>query len=508
MTTHKKALILAGGGIKVAFQAGVLQVLLDEAKLEFDYADGASGGVFNLAMWCQGMSGTDIANNWRAMNPRTGVDFNWQEYGKLFYAKSLFTLDKFRENVFTGWGLDWQKINSTNKHASFNVYNFSKHELEILKPEQMDEDWLCACVSLPMWFPPIEKNGSTYIDPVYNTDANLEEAIKNGADELWVIWTVSEEGIWRDGFVANYFQTIEVAANGRFKQILKRIEENNTEIANNQIGCFGRHIKVKLLKAEVPLHYLINFSTDRLGEAVNLGVKYAREWCQKEGIKLIAPLVDYPIPVHTAQTKLQFTEEMKGFISLGESDYDQGFRRGKTMNDALMFHLDIKVDGVNRFVVNPRHEADAEGYLECAAFGGRLPVEKGIFNLFVSDEDPAHKKMLYRLFFRDSTGEALTLSGFKDIKDDPGFDIWADTTTLFTHIYRGHVQANDEAKSELMASGIIHIYLLDFLKQLTTFRVEGPTTEDKAAAFARFGKLFMGKLWDVYARELLSYGAV
>ena len=40
----KRSLILAGGGIKVAFQAGVLQVWLDEAGLEFDHADGASGG--------------------------------------------------------------------------------------------------------------------------------------------------------------------------------------------------------------------------------------------------------------------------------------------------------------------------------------------------------------------------------------------------------------------------------------------------------------------------------
>lgn len=54
----KRALIFAGGGIKVAFQAGVLQVWLDEAGLEFDLADGASGGCFNLAMWCQGMRGT------------------------------------------------------------------------------------------------------------------------------------------------------------------------------------------------------------------------------------------------------------------------------------------------------------------------------------------------------------------------------------------------------------------------------------------------------------------
>ncbi len=31
----KRSLILAGGGIKVSFQAGVLQVWLDEAGLEF-----------------------------------------------------------------------------------------------------------------------------------------------------------------------------------------------------------------------------------------------------------------------------------------------------------------------------------------------------------------------------------------------------------------------------------------------------------------------------------------
>ena len=53
----KRSLILAGGGLKVCFQAGVMQVWLDEAGLTFDHVDAASGGVFNLAMMCQGMSG-------------------------------------------------------------------------------------------------------------------------------------------------------------------------------------------------------------------------------------------------------------------------------------------------------------------------------------------------------------------------------------------------------------------------------------------------------------------
>jgi hypothetical protein len=55
----------------------------------------------------------------------------------------------------------------------------------------------------------------------------------------------------------------------------------------------------------------------------------------------------------------------------------------------------------------------------------------------------------------------------------------------------------------VLAAGIIHIHMLDFLHQLTTFRVEGPTLTGRVAALARFGKLFMGKLWDVYARHVL-----
>lgn len=62
MTQRKRSLILAGGGIKVAFQAGVLEVWLDEAGLTFDHVDAASGGVFNLAMLCQELSGTEIAS--------------------------------------------------------------------------------------------------------------------------------------------------------------------------------------------------------------------------------------------------------------------------------------------------------------------------------------------------------------------------------------------------------------------------------------------------------------
>jgi predicted patatin/cPLA2 family phospholipase len=505
--TKKRSLILAGGGMKVSFQAGVLQVWLDEAGLQFDHVDAASGGVFNLAMMCQGLNGTQIADNWRALNPREGMALNAVELLKFVYAESLFTLDNFRARVFTGWGLDWGKIRATSLDATFNVFNFSTKALEVLTPGQMSEDLLAACVSLPMWFPPIRLGGQTYIDAVYMTDANIEEAIRRGADELWIIWTVSDKDEWNPGFVATYFQIIESTAVGHYRAALQRIAANNAAVAAGRPSEYGRHIEVKELKADVALHYLINVSQDRLTETVNLGVKRAREWCAQHGIAVRTPSTDYPTDVHTAQTTLRFTEEMKGFLTLGESDCEAGYRKGRDANTAIMFHLTITVQGVNRFATRPEHDTDdVRGYVACDAFGGERPVERGWFNLFVDDHDPAVKHMLYRLFFRDGSGRALTLSGRKLIKDDPGFDLWRDTTTLFTRILDGHVTAAQDASAAVVGAGIIVIHLTDFLRQLTTFRAEGPTLADRLAAGARFGRLFFGKLWDAYVREALSSG--
>jgi predicted acylesterase/phospholipase RssA len=478
--------------MKVAFQAGVLQVWLDEAGLEFDHVDGASGGCFNLAMVCQEMSGTQIADNWRGLPVNEAIDPNWSEYPKLFYAESLMELDRMRERVFTRWGLDWEAIRASPVEATFNTYNFTRHELAVVEPAAMSEDMLVACVSLPMWFPPIVIDGETYIDAVFITDANLEEAIRRGADELWIIWTVSERSEWQAGFVGNYFGIIETAANGHFRRALRRIEA----------GEFGRPIEVKLLRAVVPLHYLVNANADRVTQAVERGVEAARAWCEEEGIELKAP----GRPPPDDPTRLSFTEEMKGYVTFGEADYDRGYRQGREDRTACMFHLTITAEGVERFIADPGHEAPAQGWIECERLGGRLPVEQGRFNLFVDTGDPSRRRMRYRLFFQDGDGNPRTLTGYKVIEDDPGFDVWDDTTTLFTSILEGHVE--DGQEGDPLARGILRIHVPDFLKQLTTFRVEGASAPRRAALLARFGALFMGSLWDVYARRLLSSSPV
>ena len=104
---------------------------------------------------------------------------------------------------------------------------------------------------------------------------------------------------------------------------------------------------------------------------------------------------------------VRFTEEMKGRVSFGESDYDRGYA-GDTR---LMFHLTIGTPDIDSFVADPTHEAEAVGWVGCEDLGGRRPVERGWFNLFVDTGQPGDKRMLYRLHFADGVGHPLTLTG-------------------------------------------------------------------------------------------------
>jgi predicted acylesterase/phospholipase RssA len=216
--------------------------------------------------------------------PIKAVRVNWLQLLRLFRAESLLRLDAFRRRIFPAWGLDFGAIRSSRRQATFNVYNFSKHELRPVPAAEMTEDLLVATGSLPLWFPPVRIDGDTYIDAVFNVDSNLEEAIRRGADELWVLWTTSRRGQWRDGFVGNFFGIFEATTNGGYKRVLARIERNNEAIARGAPGEFGRPIVVRELEAEVPIHYLLNFSRKRNLAAVEQGVQAARAWCDANGI--------------------------------------------------------------------------------------------------------------------------------------------------------------------------------------------------------------------------------
>lgn len=270
----KRSLILAGGGMKVGYQAGAMQVLLDEAGLEFDHFDATSGGCFNLAMLQSGLNGAQIADTWRNYRPITGMGFHWfWRYLLPWRLPSLLTYSRFRKRVLRSWGIDFGKIRQSTIDGTYNVYNFSDKRPEVLTGSDLEQELFLACVSLPIFFPVVNYKGKNYFDGVFYKDANLSEAVKRGVDEIWVIWTVNETAEYKRGPYKQYFHIVETVADTRFYEECESIKRDHP------------NIKVHVIRhgSPVPLDYLAYFRRSKMRNIVEMGVNDTRAYLQSAG---------------------------------------------------------------------------------------------------------------------------------------------------------------------------------------------------------------------------------
>ena len=216
----RRSLLLAGGGIRVAYQAGVL-VALERAGLTFAHADGTSGGTINLAMLLSGLSPEMMCERWRTLDVHAFASLpplRWLLRGPPYPA--LGSSGGIRRRVFPHLGIDPGRIRTGHgMAATFNVCDFERKLCVAVPHEQIDLDLLVAGVSLPIFSPAVRHEG-VYVDAVWIKDANVDEAVRRGADELWLVWAIGNHGVYRNGAFQQYVHMIEISANGAlFKEL-------------------------------------------------------------------------------------------------------------------------------------------------------------------------------------------------------------------------------------------------------------------------------------------------
>lgn len=191
---------------------------------------------------------------------------------------------------------------------------------------------------------------------------------------------------------------------------------------------------------------------------------------------------------------ITFRETMSGPFALSETDPERGRATGVRNDDVLALHVTIRIDDLEQFDADPEHAGAIEGEVDFEPLGGVFPARDGRFNLFSPTDEPHLKRMVYEVAF-EVNGEPHYLAGHKDVRDDPGFDVWADTTTLYTRLYRG-----TDTSGRVVGAGILTLGVDDLVRLVSTIRPTGiDSAADGARAVAAFGRFFLGALWERYA---------
>ncbi len=185
----KKALVLGVGGLRGAYDAGVVATLCRELGSNyFDSIYATSVGVCNGSFYVSGQPDT-IERSWREfmsgnqlvnyLNPLKGRNILDSEY--------LIDIMKTKKSF-----LNLEAIHESQTKIIFTIFNLATSKCEYVSPKS-DELLECmrAAIAMPYVHRPVVFNGSTYIDAGLVDPLPVKRAIDDGYDEIIAVYNKS-----------------------------------------------------------------------------------------------------------------------------------------------------------------------------------------------------------------------------------------------------------------------------------------------------------------------------
>ena len=223
-----RAMVLAGGGMRVAWQAGVL-LALEEAGLAFDHYDGTSGGIMNTAAVMSGVTPADLCERWVTVPVRRFASLlPLRQYLNAPNLLGWGDADGLTGTVFPHLGIDVDTVRAArHPTATFNVCRFDDKVSVAVPNDEAALEHLVAGVSLPIAMAPVRHDGATWTDAVWIRDANVTEAVRRGASEVWLAWCIGNTPRYHRGPLEQYVHMIEMSAAGALNTELAHLAEAN-----------------------------------------------------------------------------------------------------------------------------------------------------------------------------------------------------------------------------------------------------------------------------------------
>ena len=312
----KRSLVLAGGGLRLAYHAGVLKAF-EEKGITFSHVDGTSGGIFGTAMIASGLSASESARRWRNLNLEGFVRaLPISNYLGMHRLAAMGSAAGIRKKIFPALGIDVNKIRAcTAFDATFNVCNFSEKSIEAIHHPDVTEDHLIAGMSLPIAMPAVKIGRDWYTDAVWIKDANLKEALRRGAEEIWLVWCIGNTRDYLNGTLNQYVHMIEMSAGGGLSNEIELLRVSNEK----RVAAGMQPVSLFIVKPEYPLPLDPDFFLNRIDADTLINMGYA----DGTGILASGDRFDLNRPVNEATAMkdpgvtVHFRQQFTGQIVLG-----------------------------------------------------------------------------------------------------------------------------------------------------------------------------------------------
>jgi len=488
----KRSLVLAGGGMRVAYQAGVLKALA-EAGLGFDHADGTSGGTMNLAMLFSGLTPSEMCERWSTLRVSEFVSFMPpREYLRADGPLALGDADGIIEHVFPHLGIDVARINAAHgMQGTFNVCNFTTKTNRAVAHDELNLGLLVAGISLPAFMPPVNVDGADYVDSVWIKDANLLEAVRRGAEEIWLVWCIGNAPRYKRGAFNQYVHMIELSANGALFAELDYIAELNRAIEAGA-APFGRQrpIRVKIVKPDYPLPLDPSYYLGQIDGATLVAQGYADAWRRLARREADDPLGDEATRMRSPESVIAWRDAASGTLELAARVAREGPPRGPRLD----VDLSVFVHELSAFIADPDHRAPLVGAI---AVDGRppAPLRDGTFRC-VRIPETHERRLIHEATFRphdDARFHHITLE--RRIGGSP--------QTLACDLAELHIQIRDgdSPQAPLIAQGVLRTPAKGLKALCASIRaIEPDSVAAGVGACQRFGRFLFDELYDASTR--------
>ena len=269
---EKIGLVVEGGGMKCAYNAGILDVFLDH-QITFDYCIGVSGGAGNVASFVAGQRGRNIRFFTEHIHSP-------QYFGvkSLLKTGNLFGLQYIYGDLTNTTGkdpLDFPAIMKNPAEYEVAATNAVTGEAEYFGKEDMKQDDyrpIMASSAIPAACRPVVINGVPYYDGGISDAIPVRRALEKGCDRIVLILSKQRDYVRKPQGMRFLYSTLC----RKYPKIIEDIDRRHITYRENLQEVFDLEKKGKAFVFAPSEHVKVGtYSMDEKTERIlyDLGVK-------------------------------------------------------------------------------------------------------------------------------------------------------------------------------------------------------------------------------------------